>query len=314
MIYDFVLLILKIEPNLSQYYKTMNTKKTKLSPIIAGTMNWGEWDKNLSVQEMNHLMHICVENKITSFDHADIYGGYTTETQFGKAFAESKIDRNTIQLISKCGIQMVSNNRPTAIKHYNYSKEHIVWSVENSLKNLQTDYLDVLLLHRPSPLMQADEIAEAVLKLKSEGKIVDFGLSNFTSSQTELIRKKIDVNYNQIQFSATQLEPMLDGSLDYMQMHNIQPMSWNPLGTVFREDSEQTRRLKKLFVQLVDKYGVGSDTLLLAWIIRHPAKVLPVAGTVNIARIQQLMKAASLELSLEDWFAIWTESIGKKIP
>jgi predicted oxidoreductase len=292
----------------------MNTKKTKLSPIIAGTMNWGEWDKNLSVQEMNHLMHICVENKITSFDHADIYGGYTTETQFGKAFAESKIDRNTIQLISKCGIQMVSNNRPTAIKHYNYSKEHIVWSVENSLKNLQTDYLDVLLLHRPSPLMESDEIAEAVLKLKSEGKIVDFGLSNFTSSQTELIRKKIDVNYNQIQFSATQLEPMLDGSLDYMQMHNIQPMSWNPLGTVFREDSEQTRRLKKLFVQLVDKYGVGSDTLLLAWIIRHPAKVLPVAGTVNIARIQQLMKAASLELSLEDWFAIWTESIGKKIP
>jgi predicted oxidoreductase len=292
----------------------MNTKKTKLSPIIAGTMNWGEWDKNLSVQEMNHLMHICVENKITSFDHADIYGGYTTETQFGKAFVESKIDRNTIQLISKCGIQMVSKNRETTIKHYNYSKEHIVWSVENSLKNLQTDYLDVLLLHRPSPLMQADEIAEAVLKLKSEGKIVDFGLSNFTSSQTELIRKKTDVNYNQIQFSATQLEPMLDGSLDYMQMHNIQPMSWNPLGTVFREDSEQTRRLKKLFVQLVEKYGVGSDTLLLAWIIRHPAKVLPVAGTVNIARIQQLMKAASLELSLEDWFAIWTESIGKKIP
>jgi predicted oxidoreductase len=292
----------------------MNTKKTKLSPIIAGTMNWGEWDKNLSVQEMNHLMHICVENKITSFDHADIYGGYTTEKQFGKAFVESKIDRNTIQLISKCGIQMVSNNRPTAIKHYNYSKEHIVWSVENSLKNLQTDFLDVLLLHRPSPLMESDEIAEAVLKLKSEGKIVDFGLSNFTSSQTELIRKKTDVNYNQIQFSATQLEPMLDGSLDYMQMHNIQPMSWNPLGTVFREDSEQTRRLKKLFVQLVDKYGVGSDTLLLAWIIRHPSKVLPVAGTVNIARIQQLMKAASLELSLEDWFAIWTESIGKKIP
>lgn len=292
----------------------MSTTKTKLSPIIAGTMNWGEWGKNLSVKEMNHLMHICVENKITSFDHADIYGGYTTEEQFGKAFSESKIDRNAIQLISKCGIQMVANNRSTKIKHYNYSKEHIIWSVENSLKNLQTDFLDVLLLHRPSPLMQADEIAEAVTKLKSEGKIVDFGLSNFTSSQTELIRKKIDVNYNQIQFSATQLEPMLDGSLDYMQLHSIQPMSWNPLGTVFREDSEQTRRLKKLFSQLVVKYGVGSDTLLLAWVLRHPAKVLPVAGTVNIARIQQLMKATSLELSLEDWFAIWSESIGKNIP
>jgi predicted oxidoreductase len=263
---------------------------------------------------MNHLIHLCTENNITSFDHADIYGGYTTEAQFGKAFSESKIDRSSIQLISKCGIQMVANNRSTTIKHYNFSKEHIIWSVENSLKNLHTDYLDVLLLHRPSPLMQADEITEAVSKLKTEGKIIDFGLSNFTSSQTELIRKNCAVQFNQIQFSATQLEPMLDGSLDYMQLHNIQPMSWNPLGTVFREDSEQTRRLKKLFAQLVTKYGVGSDTLLLAWVIRHPAQVLPVAGTVNIARIQQLMKAASLELSLEDWFAIYSESIGNKVP
>lgn len=276
-------------------------------------MNWGVWDKNLSVKEMNHLIHICIENNITSFDHADIYGGYTTEEQFGKAFSESKIERGNIQLISKCGIQMVSENRKSKIKHYNYSKEHIIWSAENSLKNLQTDYLDVFLLHRPSPLMESDEIAEAVLKLKSDGKIIDFGLSNFTSSQTDLIRKNSEVSYNQIQFSATQLEPMLDGSLDYMQLHNIQPMSWKPLGTVFKEDSEKTRRLKKLFAQLVTKYGVGSDTLLLAWIIRHPSKVLPVAGTVNIARIQQLMKATTIELSLEDWFAIWTESIGYKV-
>ncbi len=276
-------------------------------------MNWGVWDKNLSVKEMNYLINICLENKITSFDHADIYGGYTTEEEFGIAFSESKIERGNIQLISKCGIQMVSENRKSKIKHYNYSKEHIIWSAENSLKNLQTDYLDVFLLHRPSPLMESDEIAEAVLKLKSDGKILDFGLSNFTSSQTDLIRKNSDVSYNQIQFSATQLEPMLDGSLDYMQLHNIQPMSWKPLGTVFKEDSEKTRRLKKLFAQLVTKYGVGSDTLLLAWIIRHPSKVLPVAGTVNIARIQQLMKATTIELSLEDWFAIWTESMGNKV-
>ena len=148
-------------------------------------MNWGVWDKNLSVKEMNYLINICLENIITSFDHADIYGGYTTEEQFGKAFSESKIERGNIQLISKCGIQMVSENRKSKIKHYNYSKEHIIWSAENSLKNLQTDYLDVFLLHRPSPLMVSDELAEAVLNLKSDGKILDFGLSNFTSSQTE---------------------------------------------------------------------------------------------------------------------------------
>lgn len=287
--------------------------KTSLSPIIAGTMNWGVWDKNLSSIEMIHLINICIENKITTFDHADIYGGYTTESQFGKAFAESKISRDKLQLISKCGIQM-TNGRSNTIKHYDYSKDYIVWSVENSLKNLQTDYLDVLLLHRPSPLMVADEIAEAVEKLKSEGKIIDFGLSNFTSSQTALILQKTEISYNQIQFSATHHEAMLDGSLDYMKTHDIIPMSWNPLGTVFREDNDQTRRLKKLLVQLVEKYGVGSDTILLAWILKHPSGILPVAGTVNVARIQQLMKAVELQLNKEDWFAIWTESMGNQVP
>ena len=294
--------------------QNLNVQNLKLSKIIAGTMNWGIWDKKLNTQEMLQLIHVCVENKITTFDHADIYGGYTTEAEFGKAFGESKIDRNTIQLISKCGIQAIADNRNTKVKHYDYSKKHIIWSVENSLKNLRTDYLDVLLLHRPSPLMFADEIAEAVEKLKTEGKILDFGLSNFTSFQTELILQKTTVNYNQIQFSATHLEPMLDGSLDYMQVHNIRPMSWNPLGSIFREDSEQTRRLKKLLATLVEKYHVGSDTILLSWILNHPSKVIPVAGTVNVARIQQLVKATELQLDLEDWFAIWSESIGKKVP
>ncbi len=288
-------------------------RKTTLSPVIAGTMNWGVWDKKLNTQEMIHLINICIENKITAFDHADIYGGYTTEEQFGKAFDESKISREKLQLISKCGIQL-EGSRTNKIKHYDYSKEYIIWSVENSLKNLQTDYLDVLLLHRPSPLMFAHEIAEAVEKLKSEGKIIDFGLSNFTTSQTELIRSKTEVSYNQIQFSATHYEAMLDGSLDYMQTHDIRPMSWNPLGTVFREDIDQTRRLKKLLVQLVEKYGVGSDTILLSWILKHPSKVIPVAGTVNIARIQALMKAVELPLENLDWFAIWTESMGNKVP
>ena len=286
--------------------------KTKLSPIIAGTMSWGIWDKKLSTSEMEHLMHICIENQITTFDHADIYGNYTTEADFGKAFSQSNIDRNKIQLISKCGIHLEGrNNKP---KHYEYTKDYIIWSVENSLKNLQTDYLDVLLVHRPSPLMIADEIAEAVAKLKKEGKIIDFGVSNFTASQTELIRQKTTINYNQIQFSATHHEAMLDGSFDYMQLHDIRPMSWNPLGTVFREDIEQTRRLKHLLVQLVDKYHLGSDTILLAWILKHPARVIPVAGTVNIARIQQLMKAVEMELDPLDWFAIWTESMGNKVP
>ena len=288
--------------------------KTKLSPIMAGVMNWGIWDKNLNTKEMENMINVCLENKITTFDHADIYGDYTTESDFGKAFASSKIAREKMQLISKCGIQMVTENRKNTIKHYEYSKDYIISSAENSLKNLQTDYLDVFLLHRPSPLMQADEIAEAVLKLKSDGKIIDFGLSNFTSSQTELIRQKTEISYNQIQFSATNFEPMIDGSFDYMQMHKIRPMSWNPLGCVFREDIPQAHRLKKLLATLVSKYHLGSDTILLSWVLKHPAKVIPIAGTVNVARIQSLMKAVELKLEKEDWFAIWSESMGKNVP
>jgi len=283
-----------------------------LSKIIAGTMNWGVWDKNLSTFDMSNLMHVCVENGITTFDHADIYGGYTTEAEFGKAFADSKIDRSSVQFISKCGIAL-PNLRTNTIKHYNYSKDYIVWSVENSLKNLHTDYLDVLLLHRPSPLTQSEEIAEAVAQLKSEGKIMDFGLSNFTPSQTDLILKNTKVDYNQIQFSATNCAAMTNGSLDHIQTHGIRPMAWNPLGSVFRENTDQTKRMKTLLADLVAKYHVGSDLILLAWVLQHPAKVIPVAGTVNVARIQYLKKLDDLKLDLEDWFAIWTASMGNEV-
>lgn len=287
----------------------------QLSPIIAGVMNWGVWDKNLNTNEFTHLINLFIENGITTFDHADIYGGYTTEASFGKALSESKIDRKKIQLITKCGIQYVSENRPNnSIKHYEYSKDYIIWSAENSLKNLKTDYLDVFLLHRPSPLMQADEIAEAVSKLKADGKILSFGVSNFTSSQTELLRQKTEISFNQVQFSATHHEAMLDGSFDYMQIHNIKPMAWNPLGIVFRENTDQTFRLRQLLAKLVEKYRIGSDIILLAWIMQHPAGISPVAGTVNSGRIQQLMKAKSLVLDKQDWFAIWTESMGNRVP
>lgn len=287
----------------------------ELSPIIAGVMNWGVWDKNLNTNEFTHLINLFIENGITTFDHADIYGGYTTEASFGKALTESKIDRKKIQLITKCGIQYTSENRPNnSIKHYEYSKDYIIWSAENSLKNLQTDYLDVFLLHRPSPLMQADEIAEAVSKLKADGKILSFGVSNFTPFQTELLRQKTEISFNQVQFSATHYEAMLDGSFDYMQVHNIKPMAWNPLGTVFRENTDQTFRLRQLLAKLVEKYHIGSDIILLAWIMQHPAGISPVAGTVNSGRIQQLMKAKSLVLDKQDWFAIWTESMGNRVP
>ena len=288
--------------------------KTTFSPVIAGTMTWGLWGKNYSAKEMSEMMHHCLESGIHTFDHADIYGGYTTEADFGNGFAQSGVSREKIQLISKCGIQKPCDNRPVSIKHYDYSAKHILDSVENSLRNLKTDYLDLLLLHRPSPLMNADEIAETVQKLKSNGKILDFGLSNFTPLQTDLIRQKTEVSYNQIEFSATHLEPMLDGSLDHMQIHNIRPMAWSPLGSVFKDENPQSLRLRDLLVSLVVKYEVSSDLILLAWILKHPSKVLPVCGTANPDRIKELMKATKIELELEDWFSIWSESVGVEVP
>ena len=125
-------------------------------------MSWGNFGKSISQTEMISLMNHCVENQVTTFDHADIYGGYTTEEEFGSAFLESGIKRDEIELISKCGIQYLAENRNNTVKHYNYSKDYIVWSAEESLKNLRTEYLDLFLLHRPSPLMQPDEICAAI--------------------------------------------------------------------------------------------------------------------------------------------------------
>ena len=277
-------------------------------------MNWGEWGKKFNTTEIQQLITTCLDEKICVFDHADIYGGYTTEAAFGKAWKQMNVDRESVQFITKCGINYVCDQRDYGIKHYDYSKQHIISSVEKSLKNLKTEYVDVLLLHRPSPLMQTEVISDAITELKISGKIVHFGLSNFTPSQTDLIRKFTAVTYNQIQFSATNLEPMLNGELDYMQLHGIKPMAWNPLGSIYKEENPQTTRLKELLKKLELKYNLPQDILLLAWVLKHPSQIKPVVGTTSIERVKTLQKLENFELEIEDWFAIWTESIGTKIP
>ncbi|WP_425076248.1 aldo/keto reductase [Psychroserpens sp. S379A] len=284
------------------------------SRLIAGTMTWGSWGKQLATKDMISLMHHCLKNSITTFDHADIYGGYTTEADFGKAFSKSGINRDDIQLISKCGIQYLSDNRANTVKHYDYSKDYIIWSAETSLKHLQTDYLDLFLLHRPSPLMHPDEVSEAITILKQQGKIKDFGVSNFTPSQVELISSTTDIAVNQIEFSLTQHTAMHNGLLDYMLLKNITSMAWSPLGSVFKEDNEQTRRIHKQLGTLLDKYNATEDQLLLAWILKHPANIHPVIGTTNLKRITDAKNAEQIDLTLEDWFKILVAAQGHKVP
>ena len=286
----------------------------KYSRLIAGTMTWGIWGKTLQKPEIIDLMNHCIENGITTFDHADIYGGYTTEGDFGEAFKSSGIERTSIEIISKCGIQYLSENRNNSIKHYDYSKDYIIWSAENSLKLLKTDFLDLLLLHRPSPLMQPDEIAEAISNLKTRGLIKDFGVSNFTPSQITLLSKRIAIDANQIEFSLTQHSAMHNGSLDHMMTQDITPMAWSPLGSVFREDNEQNRRIHKQLGALLDKYNASEDQLLLAWIMKHPAHIHPVIGTTTKSRITDAAKAVHIDLELEDWFKILVACQGHKVP
>ena len=288
--------------------------KTDFSAIIAGTMSWGKWGKNLDKLQMSKMIQHCVGNRITTFDHADIYGGYTTEYEFGDALKASGINRHDIQLITKCGIQLPTENRQVAIKHYDYSRAHLISSVDNSLRNLQTEYLDLLLLHRPSPLMNPAIIAETVTLLKAEGKIKDFGVSNFSPSEMDLIADKTAISVNQIQFSAVDSMAMNDGTIDYMMLHNVQTMAWNPLGNVLCDATPKHLRIRKLVELLTSKYEVGADLILLAWILKHPAGILPVCGTANPERIAELIKASEIALELEDWFAIYSASLGTEVP
>ena len=277
-------------------------------------MNWGVWGKNLSEILMTELIEKSVSLGINTFDHADIYGGYTTEKSFGNALSLSKIDRESIFLISKCGIQYPSDKRPLKVKYYDYSKGHIRFSVENSLKNLKTDYLDVLLLHRPSPLMNPKEISEEVDKLKEEGKIKSFGVSNFTNSQIKFISKETKVLWNQIEFSLTNNHPMIDGTLDYLQENKIGVMAWSPLGSFFKEKNEKQKRITILFNELSEKYNCTHDQLLLAWILKHPANIYPVLGSTNPNRLKLAVNAIKINLEIDDWFLILKASDGKKVP
>ncbi|MBT8284648.1 MAG: aldo/keto reductase [Flavobacteriaceae bacterium] len=286
----------------------------KFSRIIAGTMTWGSWGKQLSKSEMVSLMNHCLKAGITSFDHADIYGGYGNEEEFGNAFAESGIARKDIQLISKCGIQYMCDARDNKVKHYNYATDYIIWSAERSLEKLTTEYLDLFLLHRPSPLMDPEPVAKAIEQLLSSGKIRSFGVSNFTPSQIAMLETAIPVQANQVECSLTADGVMYDGTLDDCISRKRMAMAWSPLGSYFREDNEKTKRIREVLLPMKKKYNASEDQLILAWLMKHPAHIHPVVGTSNANRLEDSMKAVNVEMELEDWFLLLEASQGHKVP
>ncbi|MGB3259900.1 aldo/keto reductase [Paenisporosarcina sp.] len=293
------------------------TEDLSFSRIIHGLWRLSEW--NMTNEEVLELIEECLKAGITTFDHADIYGNYTCEKMFGDALALKPELREQMELVTKCGIKLVSDNRPDhRVKSYDTSKEYILASVNQSLINFQTDYIDVLLIHRPDPYMNPAEVAEAFTQLKNEGKVRHFGVSNFKRSQYKMLQSYLEFPLvtNQIELSAYQLENFEDGTLDLCQEERLAPMAWSPLagGAIFNSQDEKTRKLRSKLEEIAVEVGAqGIDEVLYAWLLSHPAHIMPIVGSGKMPRIESAIRALNLTLTRGQWFDILQVAMGREI-
>ena len=289
-------------------------KKLQHKPIV-GCMRWGVWGENFTTSQYEQIINQCLEIDLNIFDHADIYGHYTTEAAFGNALKGNTSLRSQIKIITKCGINMLTPNRPHhAIKSYDTSAAHITKSVEQSLQNFHTDYIDTLLIHRPDILIDVEEVAATINALKNAGKIKSFGVSNFTTSQVALLHKYIPVEHHQVEISVTNLTAFDNGVLDQCQLENIEAQSWSPMGNgIFTEKTEQHARILAEAENLSKTYECGINQILLAFLYAHPSQIVPVIGTSKFERISEAKKAMEIELKREDFYKLWSASTGKEV-
>jgi predicted oxidoreductase len=288
------------------------------SRLALGLWRLADW--RLEDGELLDLVLFSLDLGITTFDHADIYGDYRCEELFGQALSLNPGIRDRMQIVTKCGIKFPSKRRPEhRVHHYDTSSEHIVASVETSLRSFRTDRIDLLLIHRPDPIMDPDEIAAAFSVLKESGKVLHFGVSNFTPSQFDLLASRLDVPLvtNQIELSVLSLDVLHDGTMDHCQERRVSPMAWSPLGggRLFQDQDERAIRLGRVLSSIGQNLG-GAELaqVALAWILMHPAKIVPIVGSGRQDRIQEAAQAEHLSLSREQWFAIWIASTGGPVP
>ena len=290
----------------------------QISRLALGLWRLVDWD--LDDAGLLALIHASLDLGITTFDHADIYGDYRCQELFGRALALEPGLRQRLQLVTKCGIKLVSERRPAhRIKHYDTGQAHIVASVDNSLRALRVDHVDLLLIHRPDPLMDADGVAEAFVRLRRSGKVLSFGVSNFTPWQFDLLASRLDFPLvtNQVELSVLHMDTLHDGTLDQCQRLRIAPMAWSPLagGRLFRGDDERAVRVRQALQAVGQELGGASpDQVALAWILHHPARVVPILGTGNVERLRRGAAALDLSLSRQQWFALWAASAGRDVP
>ena len=286
-----------------------------LSPIAAGVSRAGQW--GLNAQGLANWMAQAVDLGITSFDHADIYGGYTVEAMFGDAFASAPWLRNQVQIITKCGIKLVSANRPGhLVKSYDSGRAHVLASVDQSLQALRTDRIDLLLMHRPDLLMDPDGLADTFRHLLAAGKVLSFGVSNHTPGQVAMLRKRHPLVSHQTEFSVLQMRALADGALEQCVDLGLRPMAWSPLGggRLFNGDDAQAARVWGVLQDLAWKHGVAVTSIAYAWILRHPSRPIPVTGTGRVQALAEAVAALNVRLSAEDWYRVWQASIGHELP
>ncbi|GAA5173247.1 aldo/keto reductase family oxidoreductase [Niveibacterium umoris] len=286
----------------------------ELSRIVAGAWRMADWQ--WSPQQRLDWIRGCLDLGVTTFDHADIYGGYTVEALFGEALALQPGLRNRIELVTKTGIALTTPNRPEhRVKHYRTSRAHIFASVDASLKQLHSDWIDLLLIHRPSPLMDPDEIAEAFERLRQSGKVRAFGVSNFTPAQFAMLNARTPLVTNQIELSPLHRAPLHDGTLDQAIALGTPPMIWSALGggRLFG-DAPDAQRVRAALGSYAQQHGVAIETAAYAWILRHPSRPLPLTGSQRIDAIRAAVAATTLNMDEQDWFAIWEAAAGHEVP
>lgn len=290
----------------------------ELSELVQGYWRLGDW--NMTPQQRLTFLKQHIELGITTVDHADIYGNYECDRLFGEALALEPSVRDQIEIVTKCNIMLCGNKAPKRkVNHYDSSKAHIIASAENSLRNLQVEAIDVLLLHRADLLLDADEVAEAFAQLKADGKVNHFGVSNFTPRGFELLQSRLDspLVTNQVEINPLNFEVAHDGTLDLMQTLRTRPMAWSCLGggSIFSGDTEQAVRVRNELEALREELGADSiDQVIYAWVRKLPSKPLSIIGSGKIERVMSAVKSLDLELTREQWYRVWIASKGHGVP
>jgi predicted oxidoreductase len=282
-----------------------------LSPVAAGVWRLNQWgfDDAALAAWVEHALALG----ITTFDHADLYGGFTCEALFGRWLKAHPARRDQLQLVSKCGIKPPITERGWQVKHYDTSAAHLTASVDASLRHLGTDYLDLLLIHRPDPLLDADEVADTFQRLQQAGKVRHFGVSNFTPSQYALLASRVPLVTNQVEASLLHLDPLFDGTFDQCQQLRVRPMLWSPLAGGRVLDAAANPALHAALQQVAAELGSRPAVVALAWLLQHPSRPLPIIGSRRLASLDDAAAACRLPLGRQHWFALLQAARGHEV-